>query len=324
MKRREFIALSAAAAVASTQPWRAASAEADAAPSAQEIRPMDYPIIDTHVHFWDPDHLRYAWLDGSDLLNRPYLPEDYTEEIGEVNVGGIVFVQAECRRDQAVDEAKWVAELAQRDPRIQASVAWAPLELGEGVRPTLEALAAIGNVHGIRRLLQAEPDPAFMLTDAFVEGTRLLPEYGMTFDFGVNRFQLEACAQLAAKCPEVRFILDHIGVPDIAGEQMEPWRTHLRALAALPNVFCKMSGVATAADRENWTREDVQPYIETVIEAFGFDRLAFGSDWPVMLLATRIPQWFGVVREVVASCSDAERRKLFVDTAVDLYRLPSA
>jgi len=321
MKRREFIALSAAAAAASTQAWRIASAQPDAGRASQDTPPMNEPIVDTHVHFWDPDHLRYAWLDGSELLNRPYLPEDYTRAIGSVNVGRIVFVQAECRRDQAVDEAKCVAYLAKRDPRIQASVAWAPLELGEGVRPTLEALAAIGNVHGVRRLLQAEPDPAFMLTDAFVEGTRLLPEYGMTFDFGVNRFQLEACAQLAARCPEVRFILDHIGVPDIAGGQMEPWRTHLRALAALPNVYCKASGVATAADRENWTRDDVQPYIETVLEAFGFDRVAFGSDWPVMLLATHIPQWVDVLQQVVAGCSAAEKRRLFIETAADFYRL---
>ncbi len=281
-----------------------------------------FPIVDTHVHFWDPKHLDYAWVKRSELLNRAYLPADYTEATRPVQVDKIVFVQAACRKDQAMDEAAWVTELAKGDPRIQGIVADAPLELGDAVLPTLEKLAQDPLVKGIRRMVQGEKDPEFCLNPGFVEGTRLLERVDLSFDMGVTRTQLPAIAELARRCPNVRFMLCHIGVPDIRNRQLDPWRDHLRALAELPNVCCKLSGVATAANLESWKPEDLKPAIDHVLECFGFDRTAFGSDWPVMLRATTFPRWVEAVAWAIQGCSAKESDQLFRQTAIDFYRLP--
>jgi len=280
-----------------------------------------FALVDTHVHFWDPEQLHYPWLDGSELLNRPYLPADYTEAAGSLEIDKIVFVQAECLPGQAVTEAEWATSLAKSDRRIQGIVASAPLELGAGAEPTLRTLARNPLIKGIRRLLQAERDPEYCLRPDFVEGVRRLEAVGFSFDLGITRNQLPAATELARRCPDVRFMLDHIGVPNIREQQWDPWREHIRRLAELPNVYCKMSGVATAADHESWTKEDLLPAIDHVLSCFGFERTAFGSDWPVMLMATTLPRWVEALSWAVQSASDKERRALFRDTGIAFYRL---
>lgn len=280
-----------------------------------------FPIVDTHVHFWDPKHLRYTWLDKSELLNRPYLPADYLAGAAPVEVGKIVFVQAACEKSQAMDEVAWVSELAKEEPRIQGIVADAPLEEGEAVAPTLERLAANPLVKGVRRLIQGEEDLEFCLSPGFVQGTQLLERVGLRFDMGVRRDQLPGITELARRCPGVRFMLCHIGVPDILNRQLDPWRDHIRAMAQLPNVWCKLSGVATAADRENWKPNDLKPAIDHVLDCFGFERTAFGSDWPVMLSATTLPRWVDAVMTVTHGCSGDELKRLFVGTATEHYSL---
>ena len=282
-----------------------------------------FPIVDTHVHFWDLQHLDYPWVKGSPVLERSYSPEDYTAAIAPVAVEKVVFVEAACAAGQKMAEVEWVTALAEAHPRIQGIVANAPLERGRAVRPVLETLAANPLVKGIRSSIPktAGTPPAF--PSAFIEGVRLLERVGFTFEIGVGRARLPEALGLARKCPGVRFMINHIGVPDIAGGVLDPWRQHMRELAELPNVFCKMSGAATAADREHWTPEDLEPALAHVIECFGFERTAFGSDWPVMLLATSYPRWVRAAMWAVQGCSRRELRRLFRDTAIDFYRLPA-
>ena len=279
--------------------------------------PLSFPIVDTHVHFWDPENIEYGWLRGSELLNRPYLPGDYTEAIGPVPVEKIVFVEAGAPAKDAMPEVQWVTELAKQDARIQGIVASAPLERGDAAKADIEALAQNALVKGIRPRFPGAAD----LPSAFVQGVNLLASVGFSCDVCVGCDRLQAAIDLVRKCPDVRFILDHIGVPNIRERNLDPWRDHIRDLAALPNVCCKMSGVATAADREHWQPDDLEPAIDHVIDCFGFDRTAFGSDWPVMLLATTYPRWVETLAGAVHGCSKTDLRRLFRETASAFYRL---
>lgn len=290
--------------------------------AADETVPS-FPIVDTHVHFWDTARLRYPWLEGSALLNRPYLPRDYDEAVGPVKVGKIVFVEAACADDQTQEEVEWVTGLAKSEPRIQGIVANAPLEQGEAVLPRLEALAANSLVKGVRRFFPTEKDAPHGLLPALAKGVQCLGRVGLRFDLGLRRGQIPTATELVRQCPKVKFMLNHIGVPDIKANALEPWRQEIRALAAFPNVFCKLSGAATLADHASWTPEDLRPALEHVIECFGFGRTAFGSDWPVMLLATAYPRWVEAAAWAVKGCSEAEKRRLFHDTAADFYGLPA-
>jgi len=283
---------------------------------------LSFPIVDTHVHFWDTARLRYPWLETSTLLNRPYLPQDYDEAIGSVKVGKIVFVEAACTEDQTQAEVDWVTTLAKDEPRIQGIVANVPLEQGEAALPRLEALAVNPLVKGIRRFFSTQTEAPHGLHPGLAEGVQCLERFGLHFDLGLQRGQVPVATELVRQCPNVRFMLNHIGVPDIKNNALDPWRQEIRALAAYPNAFCKMSGAATLADHQSWKPEDLQPALEHVIDCFGFERTAFGSDWPVMLSATAYPRWVEAAVWAVRGCSKAEKRRLFHDTAVDFYGLP--
>jgi L-fuconolactonase len=283
----------------------------------------NFPIVDTHVHLWDPDHLNYPWLENVPLLNKPYLLEDYDRHTGPVEIEKMVFLECDIDKSQFLHEVAWVSELAAIDPRIQGIVAFAPLELGDGARVHLEALAQNPLVKGIRRIVQGEPDPEFSLRPDFVRGVQALPDYGLSCDICIYEKQMAATVKLVEQCPDVQFILDHIGKPQIKNHLMEPWRTDLRKLAALPNVWCKMSGLVTEADHDKWTPADLRPYIDHVMECFGFDRVIYGGDWPVAYQATEYPRWVSTLEEAVAGASEKELRALFRDNAIAFYRLPA-
>ena len=282
---------------------------------------LDIPIVDSHLHVWDTQRLSYPWLTDMPGLNTPHLPEHFHEARGPVRVEKVVFVQAECDFTQYREEVDWVTCLAQRDGRIAGIVSWAALEQGHAVRAALELLAANPLVKGVRRIIQVEPDPEFCLQPEFISGVRMLPEFDMNFDVCIAHHQLPNTIRFVRQCPDVRFVLDHIGKPDIKRRQLDPWRSDLKSLAAMENVWCKISGLATEADHKRWTNEDLKPYIDHVLECFGFDRVMFGGDWPVALLATDYPRWVETLQWAVEGCSDHERRKLFHDNAIVFYRL---
>ena len=282
---------------------------------------LDFPMIDAHVHLWDPAALRYPWLDDIPLLNKPHLPDDFHGASAGTEVGGMVFVQCECLPSQALDEVRWVNTLAQTDLAILGIVAYAPLENGEAARADLEALKYFKLVKGVRRIIQFEEDMEFCLRPDFIKGVRMLPEFGYTFDLCVSHAQMPNMIRFVAQCPGVRFMLDHIGKPDIKGGLTEPWKSDLRRLASIPDVFCKISGLVTEADHSKWNDDDLRPYIDHVIESFGFGRVAFGGDWPVARLATDYPRWVNALIDLAGTRRESDLRRLFRDNAIDFYGL---
>jgi len=283
---------------------------------------LNFPIVDTHLHLWDPKKLRYPWLDEIPLLNKPYLLSDYNDAVGSHQVDKTVFLQCECDPSQYKQEAQWVTELAQTDPRIEGIVPWAPLEKGDGAREELEALAQNKLIKGIRRIIQFEPSVEFCLQPDFVRGVQMLADFDFHYEICIKGDeQFANTIKLVQQCPNVRFILNHIGKPFIAASITEPWQTYVKELAALPNAWCKMSGVTTEADTDAWTPEDLQPYIDGVIQHFGWDRLIFGGDWPVVLLAGEYPGWVETLNAAIDGCSETEKRKLFRDNAIAFYQL---
>ena len=316
MKRRQFLWNTGAGSAALLGMTKLAHAENVAAEPA-----IPFPIVDTHVHFWDTEYLDYPWLKNSALLNRPYLLKDYDKAIGPVNVGKIVFVEAACAVDQAMDEVDWVTSLAKEDSRIQGIVANVPLEQGKTVLAQVKTLAANPLVKGIRRFFATQKDVPHGLLPALVEGVKCLEQVGFHFELGLQRGQIPVALELVRQCPNIKFMLNHIGVPDIKNNALDPWQQEMRTLAEYPNVYCKMSGAATVADHESWTLEDLKPALDHVIECFGFERTVFGSDWPVMLLATPYQRWVKTVATAVKGCSETELRQLFYNTAVAFYGL---
>ena len=282
---------------------------------------IDFPIVDTHVHIYDTRRFSYAWMKNVPLLNKPHLPSDFRTACGSVEIEAFVFVEVWVDDPLQMDEARWVASLMDEEPRLRGLVPSLALERGSAVEPDLARLAEIPGVKAVRRLIESEPDVDFCVQPDFIEGVRLLARYDLGFDICIKHFHLANAIELVRRCPEVRFVLDHIGKPPIRAGELDPWRDRIRALAALPNVHCKLSGVATEADHENWTREQLRPYLDHAIEVFGFERLMFGSDWPVSELTHRYETWIDIVEWAASGASRDELRALFRDNAIAFYRL---
>jgi len=282
----------------------------------------DFPIIDAHVHLYDPGNLSHAWLAGAPRINKPHLPSDFDRLTAPVKVDGIVFVEVDVDDPHHLDEARWVEKTAAGDPRIKGIVAGMPMEKGTAIEGDLAEYAKLPRARGVRRLIQKhDKEPGWCLRPDFVAAVKLLPKYGLSFDLCIFHPQMKDTIELVRRCPEVSFMLDHIGKPGIKDGITQPWRSEMRELAELPNVVCKISGVVTEADHKNWTYEHVAPYVAHSIETFGFDRCAFGGDWPVSELASSYPDWVGIVDRVIAGASEADQRKLYRDTAIRFYRL---
>ena len=276
------------------------------------------PITDSHVHFWDPALLDYAWLRESPIGGAK-LPADYWQAATGFRVEKVVFVQADCRRDQARDEAAWVEKLARDEPRIAAIVAFAPMDDERGLALALEDYARRPLVKGIRHLLQSDPDVECCLRPQFVAGVRQLAKSRLVFEVGARAEQLPAVAKLVERCPEVPFVLNHLGNPRIREGAFKPWDESIRRLAALPNIWCKVSGAMTQADWKSWKADQLKPYINHALQAFGFNRVMFGSDWPVCTLAGSFRRWLEALGEITSGCTRSERERLFSGNARKRY-----
>ena len=279
-------------------------------------------IIDTHLHLWDPRLLRYPWLQGIDLLDRPYLIEDYRRAAAPVDIEAMVFVEGVAGPGQFEAEVRFAETQACQDPRIRAIVAQADLAQGTAVAPVLDRLAATTPLlRGIRQNIEAQPDPDFCRRPAFIEGVRTLASRDLHFEICANHRHLPAVLEFASQVSQVRLMLDHCGKPDVRNRAMEPWRTHLRALAALPNVLCKVSGLMTEAHPAQWDEDDLRPYIDAAVEAFGFARLVIGSDWPVCLLAGTLQRWTSLLERHFESVAEFDLERLYRRNAMSFYRL---
>lgn len=284
----------------------------------------DFSIVDTHVHLWDPARIPLRWGDEAPAINRRHLIAEYDAARADVEVEAMVFLECDVAAGRHLDEAAMVAEIATGEPRLQAIVAHAPLEKGDAVAADLDALTRHPGLRGIRRLLQHEPDIQAVLDERFVAGLNLLPRNNLHFEICIFHHQLPAIVDLVRRLPNVTFMLDHIAKPPIKSGDLQPWRTRIAELAALPNLMCKMSGLVTEADHANWQPGDLRPYIDHVVETFGFDRLVFGSDWPVLTLAGQLPQWVAILDEALAGASEEDLRFFWVENAQAFYRLGDA
>ena len=279
-------------------------------------------IVDAHVHLWNPQQFRLAWLDHVPALNKPFGLSEYPRQSAGSTMSALVYIEVDVAPHYALLEAQWVAAQALLDPRLQGIVAAAPVEHGEWVRSYLAALQAIGPlIKGVRRNLQDEADLAFCLQPDFVRGIQLVAEYGFSFDLCIRHHQLPMVIDLVGQSPDTRFILDHLGKPAIKDHILDPWREDLARLAALPNVWCKVSGLVTEADLQRWTPEDLAPYLAHALEVFGEDRVVFGGDWPVLLLASSYDRWVEALDALTGYLSSGAKRKLWAENARSFYRL---
>jgi len=274
--------------------------------------------IDAHQHFWRYTPADYGWIgDAMQALRRDFLPEDLEPELMRAGLEGCVAVQAR----QSLAETRFLLELSAGLPWIAAVVGWADLCAPDAER-TLETLRAHPRLAGLRHVVQDEPDDRFLLRADFQRGVALLRRFGLTYDLLVYPRQLPAVLELVAAFPEQPFVVDHLAKPAVRAGQVEPWRTHIRALARFPNVSCKISGLLTEARWKEWKRADFGPYLATAVEAFGEDRLMFGSDWPVCLLSGSYQDAIALAADAAARLARSTGHKLFGLNAARFYGIP--
>jgi predicted TIM-barrel fold metal-dependent hydrolase len=275
-------------------------------------------LVDTHQHLWDLRQFPYSWCAGIPALNRTFSLDDYRAAASGTGITKTVFMECDVDEPHALAEAQHVQSLAAAHPLIAGIVASGRPE-HDGFRAQLEQLARLPKVRGVRRVLHTQPD-ALSQAPRFAENLRLLPEFGFTFDLCVLARQLPVALSLVRSCPRVSFVLDHCGVPDVKGRALDPWREHIRELAALPNVACKISGLVAYAG-EDWSVDDLRPWFDHVIASFGWDRVVWGGDWPVCTLTATLARWVDATRALAASATDEQRAQLFHRNAERIYRV---
>ncbi len=282
---------------------------------------MDTPIIDTHQHLVYPDKWPYSWTAGIPALgSKIFHLKDYLNAIRGTGITRAVFMETAVDDPHSAKEAKSMCDMASEPGAITCGViASCRPEEKDGFAAYLDSIHHPKLV-GLRRILHVVPDE-LSASDHFAENLKLLPAYNLTFDMCFLARQLPAALSLARRCENVSFILDHCGVPDIAGRVLDPWRDHILQLAALPNVSCKISGVIANCDPRNATAEAVRPYVEYCLEHFGWDRVVWGGDWPVCNMTSSLAAWVAISREIVRDADPADRKKLFHDNAIRIYGL---
>lgn len=282
----------------------------------------DFPIIDCHVHLYDPAQISYPWMASVPMLNARHSTPEFNAAVGDLVIEKMVFVEVDAAAGAHMAEARWVSELAKTDPRLGGIVASVPLEQGAVVGDDIVAFAKFPLARAVRRLIQAHADePGWCLRPEFVAGVKAVARQGLMFEICIYHPQMGDAIELVRQCPEVSFVLDHLGKPGIRDGLMEPWRSQIAELARFPNVVCKISGAVTEADHQNWTYDQVAPYLSHAIEVFGFDRVMFGGDWPVVNLASNYRAWVALLDRVVAGVPVGDQKRLYRDNAARVYRL---
>jgi L-fuconolactonase len=275
--------------------------------------------IDSHQHFWRFDAVRDAWItDAMAVLRRDFLPEHLAAELTANAMDVSVAVQA----DQSETETMFLLDLAEKNKRIAGVVGWVDFRSPHIVE-RLEHFSRFSKLRGFRHIAQGEPDDRFLVSKDFVKGVAQLRTFGFTYDILVYPKQLPAAIELVTRFPEQRFVIDHLAKPEIKAGKTEPWATYMRKIAQHQNVFCKVSGLVTEGDWKHWKPDDFRPYLDVVFDAFGPDRLMFGSDWPVCLLAGTYRQVKQLVETYVKDFSQADREKISGGNAALFYGLKS-
>jgi len=270
--------------------------------------------LDSHQHFWNYDPAEYPWItDKLARIRRSFLPPDLEPELKRASIDGCIAVQAR----QTIEESRWLLGLADRFSFVKGVVGWVDLR-ADDVEKDLDTLARRPNFVGVRHVAQDEPDDRFLVGKDFLRGIAKLKQFGLAYDILIFPKQLPAAIELVNRFPEQRFVLDHIAKPNIRENLMEPWRTQIQELAKAQNVMCKLSGLVTEAKWDSWNQAEFLPYIDVVAEAFGPNRLMYGSDWPVCLLAAQYRDVFGMIERWIGkrSCDG-----IFGENCVRFYQI---
>ena len=274
-------------------------------------------VIDSHHHFWHYTDADYGWIPPEwSVIKRDFLPADLQREITTAGVDGVISVQAR----QSLVETEWLLDLAARHPFIRGVVGWVPL-IDPAIETHLDRFAAAPKLRALRHVLQGEPDDGYMLRADFNRGISALTRRGLTYDILILERHLPATITFVDRHPNQVFILDHIAKPRIGASELEPWAKNIRELARRPNVACKLSGMVTEADVATWTPSQLKPYFDVVLDAFGPQRLLFGSDWPVCLAGVSYSGWKQTVESLLRGITPRERAAIFGGNAIDIYRL---
>jgi L-fuconolactonase len=273
--------------------------------------------IDSHHHLWRYRAEDYPWmLDGMEAIRRDFLASDLADAVSSGGIDGTVAVQAR----QQLTETEFLLGVARECPLIRGVVGWTPL-CDDAVEGHLERFAADSKLKGVRHVLHDEPDDAYMLRPDFNRGIALLCRYRLTYDILIFERHLANTIAFVDRHPRQVFIVDHCAKPRIRESLLSPWREQIFELARRENVCCKISGMVTEADWQCWSSGQLRPYIDTLLFAFGANRLMFGSDWPVMLVACPYSKWIRVVKEAISGLTESERNRIMGGTAIEVYGL---
>ena len=273
--------------------------------------------IDSHQHFWRYDAVRDAWInDSMAVLKRDFLPEHLAPELAANGIDASIAVQT----DQSESETMYLLDLAEKNPRIAGVVGWVDLRAPD-VGQRLQHFSRFPKLRGFRHIAQSEADDRFLAQEQFVAGVAQLRTFGFTYDILIYPAQLPAAIELAARLPGQRFVVDHLAKPAIKAAKIAPWSAQIKEIAQNKNVFCKLSGMVTEADWTRWKADDFKPYLDVVFEAFSLDRLLFGSDWPVCLLAASYRQVKQLIADYVKGFSRSDQQSIFGGNAARFYGL---
>lgn len=273
--------------------------------------------IDAHQHFWTYSRAKHGWITADmQALQGDFLPAELASILTVQGLHGTIAVQAR----QDVAETHWLLELAAANGFIRGVVGWAPL-CSPGFMGHLEELLTRGHLKGLRHFIQSEPDDDFLEREDFNRGIAQLRRFELVYGILVVERQMEAARRFVDRHPDQKFVLDHLGKPRIREGLLDSWRREVLELARRPNVFCKLSGLVTEADWDAWHANDLRPYVEIALDAFGPSRLMFGSDWPVCLLACGYQEWRETLAGFLSQLSTDEQSWVWGRTAASVFAL---
>lgn len=273
--------------------------------------------IDTHQHFWKFDPIRDSWItEEMQVIRRDFSPLDIQFVLERNGFGGSVAVQA----DQSKEETAYLVQLANDYPFIKGVVGWIDLQAAD-IRQQLDAYQSDKVIKGFRHIVEGEADPDFLIRPAVLNGLKALADYGYTYDLLIRPRHYAATLDCVQQNPNLQFVLDHIAKPPIKSKAFDEWATFIDALAALPNVVCKVSGLATEADWEGWKLDDFKQYLEHIFARFGKERIMYGSDWPVCLLAASYEESIAIVEDKLGQFTAAEKNAFWAENAIRVYNL---
>lgn len=274
-------------------------------------------IIDSHQHFWHYEPVKHAWLDDAmAVIRKDFMPADLEKVYKENNIDGCVAVQA----DQTLEETDFLLKLSSENHFIKGVVGWVDLR-NHNLEAVLETYAEQKKLKGFRHVVQGEPDHNFLLRPDFTKGISILEKQGYTYDILIFPHQLGATLEFVKQFPNQKFVIDHIAKPYIKDGFFDGWAVLMKEIAKHENVYCKMSGMITEADYKLWTPEQIKPYMELVLEAFKPDRLMFGSDWPVCLVAGNYKKVKSLVTDFISKLSETEQNQIMGTNAINFYNL---